>query len=98
MSGLPNPVQITRVVMISRTLKHLQDKHTEATDEIARLKKKIDDMDDSYRTLHKEREKLLESMDVHPNQWGNFGSDRRFAAFLNILCTLNLVGKADEPE
>lgn len=98
MSGFPNKDQISRVILIGRTVNGLDD-------EMERLKKavrlqqiRMQEIEHSRRVLVEERSDLMRKMDVSPSQKGNYGYEQRHEAFLNLVASLNPIGIAEEPK
>lgn len=98
MSGRPNKEQVSRVILIGRTLSGLVDEADKIRESIKKLEKRKQEVDYAYRKLNEERDKLLTSMDCHPSQTGNFGSEVRQEMFLNLVTSLNPIGIAEEPK
>lgn len=98
MSGRPHAAGVEKVVLITRRLNLLTEEFRDNKNAIAALNKRQESIDDRYNQLDRERKKLLESMDVHPNQTGNYGSEARHAAFLSLMASCSVEGAADEPE
>ncbi len=98
MSGFPNKEQISRVILIGRTVNGLDDE-MERTKKAVRVQQlRMQEIEHSRRLLTNERSELMRSMDVSPCQKDNYGYEQRHEAFLNLVASLNPIGIAEEPK